>query len=311
MTALAGLWRFDGKPDAAENCARMLAVQKLYGPDHGGQWSDYSVALGRRLMRVLPEDVFDRQPLVGGEGRYVLVADVRLDNRDELAEALRISAPQARTLCDAAILLAAIEQWDESCLERLVGDYAFAVWDTARRRILLARDPLGQRPLHYHRGNRFFAFASMPKGLHALPDVPYAPNKERVAEFLMLMPETGRQSFFVGVERVEPGHLVTISADGFAARRHWQPIRSRIEFPRPENYAEALREVLDRAVSCRLRGSGDIGAYLSGGFDSGAVAATAARLLATSDRRVIAFTGVPREDYKASDLDEGIVDEGP
>ena len=92
----------------------------------------------------MPEDAFDRQPLIGGEGRYVLVADVRLDNRDELTEALRIPAPQARTLCDAAILLAAIERWDESCLERLVGDYAFAAWDGVRRRLLLARDPLGQ-----------------------------------------------------------------------------------------------------------------------------------------------------------------------
>ena len=202
MTALAGLWRFDGRPDAAEGCARMLAAQELYGPHHGAQWSDSAVALGRRLMRVLPEDAFDRQPLIGGEGRYVLVADVRLDNRDELTEALRIPAPQARTLCDAAILLAAIERWDESCLERLVGDYAFAVWDGVRRRLLLARDPLGQRPLHYHRGNKFFAFASMPKGLHALPDVPYAPDEERIAEFLVLMPETGTQSFFLGIERV-------------------------------------------------------------------------------------------------------------
>jgi asparagine synthase (glutamine-hydrolysing) len=309
MTALAGLWRFDGQPDAAEGCARMLAAQEVYGPDHCGQWSNSAIALGRRLMRVLPEDAFDCQPLIAGEGRYVVVADVRLDNRDELAEALRIPVVQSRSLCDAAILLAAIERWDEACLEHLVGDYAFAAWDAVRRRLLLARDPLGQRPLHYHRGNKSFAFASMPKGLHALPDVPYTPNEERVAEFLMLMPETGPQSFFLGVERVQPGHLVTITADGFAARRHWQPIKRRIEFPRLEDYVEALRDVLDQAVSCRLRGTGDIGAYLSGGLDSGAVVATAARLLARSDRRVIAFTGVPREGY--SGPNEAIVDEGP
>src|SRR5262249_2111855 len=155
--------------------------QALYGPHDAAQWADGGVALGRRLMRVLPEDKFDRQPLIGGDGRYVLVADVRLDNRDELTQALRISPSQARTLCDAAILLAAIERWDESCLERLVGDYAFALWDRARRRMLLARDPLGQRPMHYHRGHGFFAFASMPKGLHALPEVPYAPDEERIA----------------------------------------------------------------------------------------------------------------------------------
>ena len=102
MTALAGLWRFDGRPDAAAGCARMLAAQRPYGPHHGAHWSKSDVALGRQLMRVLPEDDFDRQPLIGGGGRYVLVADVRLDNRDELIEILRIPVSQARTLCDAA-----------------------------------------------------------------------------------------------------------------------------------------------------------------------------------------------------------------
>src|SRR5262245_1348561 len=119
MTALAGLWRFDGRPDAADGCARMLRSQELYGPHGAAKWSDGAVAIGRQLMRILPEDVFDRQPLLGGDGRYVLVADLRLDNRDELIESLQISPPQARTLCDAAILLAAFERWEESCLERL------------------------------------------------------------------------------------------------------------------------------------------------------------------------------------------------
>src|SRR4029079_690021 len=118
-----------------------------------------------------------------GAGRYVLVADVRLDNRDELTDVLQIPTTQARSLCDAAALLAAIERWEESCFEHLIGDYAFALWDGTRRRLLLARDPLGQRPLHYHRGDKFLAFASMPKGLHGLADVPYAPDEDRIAEF--------------------------------------------------------------------------------------------------------------------------------
>jgi asparagine synthase (glutamine-hydrolysing) len=288
----------------------MLLSLQLYGPHHGAQWSDNDVALGRRLMKVLPEDAFDQQPLIGTEGRYILVADVRLDNRDELTKALSIPVPQARTLSDSAILLAAIERWDESCFEHLVGDYAFAAWDSMRRRLLLARDPLGLRPLHYHRGDRFFAFASMPKGLHALPDVPYALDEERIVEFLMSIPQTGTQSFFLGIERVEPGHVVVVTPNGLAARRHWNPKRQRLSLRRPEEYSDALRDLLEQAVSCRLRGTGDVGAYLSGGLDSGAVAATAARLLAPSGRQVIALTGVPRIDYDRS-ASKAITDEGP
>src|SRR5882672_6548094 len=111
MTALAGLWRFAGGPDAASDAARMLAAQTLYGPDAGAQWSDGDIALGRQLMRLLPEDAFDRQPLHGGGGRYVLVADLRLDNREELTASLQISAEKASQLCDAAILLLAAERW--------------------------------------------------------------------------------------------------------------------------------------------------------------------------------------------------------
>ena len=311
MTALAGLWRIDGRPNAADGCERMLAAQTMYGLHASAQWSSGDVTLGRRLMRVLPEDAFDQQPMMGAGGRYVLVADVRLDNRDELIETLQIPTSQALGLCDAAILLAAIERWDESCLERLVGDYAFALWDGVRRRLLLARDPLGQRPLHYHRGNKFFAFASMPKGLHALAEVPFAPDEDRISEFLVLMPETGSQSFFRGIERVEPGHIITVTPTGVAARRHWQPSRRQIMLRRPEDYSEALRDLLDQAVRCRLRGAQDVGAELSGGLDSAAVAATAARLLAPSGRRVVAFTAVPREGYNGPAPRNRIIDEGP
>ena len=158
---------------------------------------------------------------------------------------------------------------------------------------------------------KFFAFASMPKGLHALPEVPYAPDEERIAEFLVLMPETGPQSFFLGIERVEPGHVVAVTANGLTSRRHWQPSRRRLALRGPEDYCEALRELLDQAVHCRLRGAENVGVYLSGGLDSGAVATTAARLLAPSGGRVIAFTGVPREGYDGPAPRNRFIDEGP
>lgn len=311
MTALAGLWHFDGQPDVANSCSRMLAAQAVYGPQAGAQWSGSDVALGRRLMPFLPEDVFDRQPLIGGGGRYVLIADLRLDNREELVEALQIPPQQARGLCDAAVLLAAIERWEEACLDRILGDYAFVLWDSARRCLLLARDPMGQRPLCYHRGNKFFALASMPKGLHALPEVPRAPDEDSIAELVVLLPDFGTQTSFRGIERVEPGHVVAVTANHLAARRYWQPRRHTVVMRGPEEYGEALRGLLDQAVRCRLRGAQNVGAELSGGLDSGAVAATAARLLAPSGRKVVAFTAVPRAGYDDQAPRNRIVDEGP
>ena len=311
MTALAGIWRFDGRPDAAAGCARMLSAQEVYGPDAGAQWSGREIAMGRQLMRLLPEDAFDRQPLTGANGRFVLVADLRLDNRDALVDRLRIPGGTASGLSDAAILLAAIEQWEDNCLSHLIGDYAFALWDNSKRRLLLARDPLGGRPLCYHHGSGFLAFASMPKGLHALPEVPYAVDEQRIAEFLILIPDVGARTFFHGIERVEPGHAVVATPVGLTKWKHWNPSRRSVASRSPDDYVERARELLDEAVRCRLRGVKHVAATLSGGLDSSAVVATAARLLAPSGGRVTAFTYIPREGYDGIGTPGQIIDEGP
>ena len=289
----------------------MLSAQRIYGAEAPSQLSSQNISLGLRLTRLLPEDAFDHQPLTGAGGRLVLIADVRLDNRDELAAALGIPLERAASLCDAAILLAALEQWDISCLERIVGDYAFVLWNGADQRLLLVRDPLGQRPLHYHRRKGFLAAASMPKGLHALPEVPVAPNEDRVAEFLVLMPDAGPQSYFAGVERVEPGHVVTVTPSEFTSRRYWQPRCQSLQLKRSGDYVEAMRERLDEAVRARLRGLTHVGVAMSGGLDSSGVAATAARLLGASGGRITAFTAVPREGFDGGDRPGRISDEGP
>jgi asparagine synthase (glutamine-hydrolysing) len=276
----------------------MLDAQAAYGPHATAQWSDQDVALGRRLFRSLPEDRYDVGvvPMDCG-GR--MVADVRLDNRSELAAGLGIAPGQARSLADASLLAAAWTRWGEDCFERLVGDYAFALWDTRGCRLVLARDAFGHRPLFFHRAPRFIAFASMPRGLHALGDVPQAPDEAHLAAFLALRPERGSATFFEGVERVEPGGVAFIDRDGVSTRRHYAPARRTLRLSGPAAYAEALREHLDRAVGARLRGAEvQVGAHLSSGWDSSAVAATAARLLAPCQGRVVAFTAAPRAGYR-------------
>jgi asparagine synthase (glutamine-hydrolysing) len=311
MTALAGRWNLDGRPDAAADCARMLTAQKIYGPHDGAQWSDATIAIGRRLYRTLPEDAFDRQPLSGTGGRYRMVADVRLDNRDALAAELGIDAASAKRMSDADVLLAAWVRWEDDVFAHLYGDYAFAVWDARDRRLVLARDALGARPLHYHRGDGFVAFASMPKGLHALADIPYGPDEERIAELLALLPEYGSQSFFRDVARVDTGHVVTHNADGTTVHRHWEPRRETLKLANLDAYDEALRQHLDDAVRARLRGAeARIGTHLSGGWDSSAVTATAARMMPPGGQ-VFAFTSVPREGYDLPSSERRIGDEGP
>jgi asparagine synthase (glutamine-hydrolysing) len=310
MSAVAGLWRLDGRPDAGAGCARMLASQEIYGPHDGRHWSDGPIALGRRLFRTLPEDAYDRQPLHSADGRFILVADVRLDNREELVAALGLAS--ASRLCDAAILLDSLARWGEGALDRLVGDFAFALWDSREQRLLLARDFLGQRPLYYHWGRGFIAFATMAKGLHALSEIPYAPDEQAMAEFVTLLPPDGSRSFFKDIVPVPPAHVVTVTRDGLTRRRYWNPSPPDRAGARPNDYAEGLRHHLDQATRARLRGAdGAVASHLSAGYDSAAVTATAARLLAPSGGKVVAFTAVPREGYDGPVPKNRIGDEGP
>ncbi|MEA3035737.1 MAG: hypothetical protein QOH04_1502 [Sphingomonadales bacterium] len=309
MTALAGFWSLDGR-DPLAPARRMLKAQALYGRADA-DWSDGVAALGRRLYPTLPEDRFDRGPATAANGRLALVADVRLDNRGEIEAALGLGGEAARRTSDAALLLAALERWEEEALDRLVGDFAFALWDGKRRRLLLGRDYAGQRPLHFHRGPGFVAFASMPKGLHALPEIPYRLNQEAALGFLALMPENGPATLFEGVDRVEPGQIVAITSGGLAPRKYWQPRVDPIALKSPGDYQAAMRERIDLAVAACLRGAGDrVGAHLSAGLDSSAVAATAAMLLRPSDGRVVAYTAVPREGYDGPFVANTIGDEG-
>jgi asparagine synthase (glutamine-hydrolysing) len=312
VTALAGFWSLGGGEDSAQQCAHVLQAQRIYAPDPPAVWSGGDFSMGRRLFRLLPEDIYDRGPVIEEAGERVLVADVRIDNRHELCGALGISAAEARMLSDSTVLMRTLERWDEAAVDRIVGDYAFVLWDAKRRRLLLARDYGGARPLHYHSGKGFFAFASMPKGLHALPQVPIAPDQRSVVAFLALIPETGTETFFEGIGKVPAGHVVTVTDAGIRTRRYWEPTPALLRFSRPEEYEEALQEQLDRAVAARLRGAkGGVAAHLSGGLDSSAVAATAARLLAPSGGRVTAYTAVPRQGFSAMTSDSSIEDEGP
>lgn len=312
MSALAGILSFDGRPALDVDCARMLAAQRIYGPHDSRRWTDGTLAMGRGLFRTVPEDVHDRQPLQSRDGRLTLIADVRLDNREGLIAEVGLTAVEGRQLCDAAILLESLERWGEVALNRLVGDFAFVLWDAQAQRLLLARDFIGQKPLHYHSGCGFFAFASMAKGMHALAEIPCAADEQLVSEFLLLMPRRGPRSFFRDVARVEPGHFVAVTRDGISSRRYWQPQGFDSPRLRSSEYVEGLRYHLDQAVEARLRGvNGAVASHLSAGLDSNAVTATAARLLVPRGGKVVAFTAVPRAGYNNPDLRNRLADEGP
>ncbi|MEI9997318.1 MAG: asparagine synthase-related protein [Rhizomicrobium sp.] len=271
------------------------------GPDRRGQWSDGSVGLGHLLLRITREDAFDAQPVQAGP--LALVADLRLDNREALAPALGIPPAALAELPDSAILLKAYDRWGEACVEHLVGDFAFALWNGATRVLLLARDPMGQRHLHYYLAPDFFVFASEPAGLLALPDVPQTLDLSTLARRLAIdrAPSHGMTTF-KGVLGLEGGTVMRVTAAGdVATRRYWEPHADPRHLNRDEAYyVKAYREVLGEAVACRVgRARRPAALLLGGGFDSGAIAGLAGAALAGQDRKFVCVASVAPDDAPA------------
>ncbi len=277
MSAIAGVFSRTEALRRPGEVDRMLSVMASRGPDGTHTWAHDTVTLGHGALHATPESLGEVMPLVDPVTGNVIVADVRLDNRGELIGALQLDGSAAE-LGDGRLLLLAYREWGEDCVDHLLGDFAFAIWDERRRQLFLARDHLGAKPLTYHCSEHLVAFASDSRSVIGLEDVPAAIDRDRVFDFLVDATEwvDTTSTFFAEVQRLPPAHTLTVTADDQRLRRYWYlPEPEMLRLRSDEEYEEATREVLDLAVRCRLRGQADVGVVLSGGIDSSSIAATA------------------------------------
>ncbi|MEK7469154.1 MAG: asparagine synthase-related protein [Planctomycetota bacterium] len=272
MSGLAGVFYFDGRPAGPEPLGSILTRLAHRGPDGCATWIDGSVALGFRAMHTTPEAVHEHQPFV--KGKLGIVFHGRLDNRDELRKAL---APAGDG--DAELALLACEKWGEDAPGRLLGDFAFAYWDAARRRLLCARDWIGARPLAYavHAGR--LVFASEPGALFGDAGLPREPNEGVIGEFLANAVTHREETVWKGVLRLPPSHVLVADAAGVRARQYAPRSVSDVSGLASDlEYGNRFRELFRAAVLCRLRSNTPVCADLSGGLDSSSVVGMAQAL---------------------------------
>jgi asparagine synthase (glutamine-hydrolysing) len=298
MSGIAGLLRFDGEPVGRRDLERMANALRMHGPDRAEVMLTGDIGLVHVLMRMTSEDRFDRQPWRGASGAAI-TADLRLDNRDDVLARIGVAPQDAMAWSDSRVVLAAWEMLGDDIWPILHGPFAAAIWNPRERKLTLARDHLGLNVVMWHRTERFFAFATMPKGLFAIPEVPRRLSEEKLADFLVLNHANHATTLYRGIFRLAPAHLAIVRTDGsMAQRRYWsiadiKPVR----LPSDQAYAEGMRDCLDRAVRRQLRSAHPVGCHLSGGLDSSSVAALAARALAQRSERLAAFTQVPRAGF--------------
>lgn len=294
MSAIAGLYFLDDRPVDPMDLRRMLQRLAHRGPDGSDVWSEGPIGLGHAMLWTTPESLREKLPLRHAESDLAITADARIDNRDALIAELGLAARVRDGLTDSELILLAYEKWDEACPARLLGDFAFAIWDGRNRTIFCARDHFGVKPFYYYRSDRLFAFASEIKGLLSRPDVPRRLNEVRVADYLVPMFEDKEITFYQGILRLPPAHSMTVSRTTAPMKRYWalDPTRE-IRYRSNEEYADAFKTVFTEAVRCRLRSAYPIGSMLSGGLDSSSVVCVARDLLARDGaRRLHTFSAV-------------------
>ena len=298
MSAIAGLLRFDNQNVSRYDLERAANAIGQYGPDRSRIVASENIGLVCALMRMTPEDQFDRQPQRGASGALI-AADVRLDNRDDVLTRIGVAPHEAMAWADSRVLLAAWEKLGDNIWSMLRGPFAVAIWDARRRVLTLARDHLGLNVVMWHKNHKFFAFATMPNGLFAFTDVPRELSEEKFADFLVLNHADHATTIYRNIFRALPAHVLKVHADGsIQQRRYWSPMEiNRVKLPSDAAYADGLRACLDLAVRRQTRSAYPIGCLLSGGLDSSSVAVLAARALGEKNLRLIAFTGVPRRGF--------------
>lgn len=312
MCGIAGLLapRANRSVDGTERLlARMTEPMTWRGPDDSGAWCDpgAGIGLGHRRLSVLDLSHHGAQPMHSADGRWVLTYNGEVYDHRELAEDLRAAGVELRGHSDTEVLLEAIARWGpDATLARIDGMFALGVWDRRERRLHLARDRMGEKPLYYGRlGTGEVVFASVLDAIAAHPDFDRRVDRDALALYFRHKYVPAPWTIYSGIRKLEPGHTVVVEADGSIGTP--SPYWSYLEVVSkgttftgsPQEAVDELDRLLRRSVRRRLVADVPVGAFLSGGIDSSTVVAIAQQ---ESARPVRTFTiGSESADYDESD----------
>ena len=245
----------------------------------------FDLVFGFRRLAILDLSPTGHQPMSSPDGKFWTIFNGEIYNYRELRAELA-NEHKFQTTSDTEVVLAAYQQWGESCVEHFNGMFALAIWDTVAKKLFIARDRFGEKPLYYvHVPNRLFAFASEMKALWAAGVAGRAVHEETLALFTNYGEvETGEQTIYENVVRLPQAHCLTQMASGRVQKRRYWDIdpRVRIDDWTDERYVEQFRELLNSSVSLRLHADVPVGSSLSGGLDSSTIVGVINRLLPES-----------------------------
>lgn len=281
MCGIAGILHPDTER-YAPTVRRMIDALAHRGPDDQGIWTGEHIVLGHRRLSIIDLSETGHQPMTTPSGRSWVIQNGEIYNYKELRADLRAKGHQFTGESDTEVIPHLYESDPDGFVDALRGMFAFALWDTEQKRLILGRDRAGKKPLFYAPIQGGFAFASEIKALHQVPEIDTGLRDQGLHDYLSFGVVPGPDTIFAGIRRVPPAHTIQLTTDPTEhSRRYWQ-----LSFDQktPCSEAEAVEEIdrlLQESVRLRLRSDVPVGCFLSGGIDSGLVTAIAAQSLDT------------------------------
>jgi len=278
MCGIAGFAGFPlGQQEAASRIRQMCDAIRHRGPDSDGYYVDDHVALGMRRLSII-DVAGGRQPISNENDSIHVVFNGEIYNHHELRKQLIAKGHRFRTQSDTEVLVHLYEEEGPDMAVHLKGMFAFAIWDVPHRKLFIARDRTGMKPLSYRATSQGISFCSELRSLWALDNSQLQIEPESVMKYLAFGYVPDPSTIFAGVKKLPPGHVLTWTAShGAQIRRYWNPPNPLAEDSNEDERIRSIRELLDHAVSSHLESEVPLGAFLSGGLDSSTVVALMAR----------------------------------
>jgi len=278
MCAICGIINFDEAPVSREELTAMREVMVNRGPDHGGEWFGEGAGLGHRRLKIIDLSPEGNQPMPNEDGSVQVVLNGEIYNFMDLRQVLVRRGHRFRSASDTEVIVHGYEEWGEDVIGKLDGMFAIAIWDTRRRRLVLAVDRYGKKPLYVWARDRSLYFASDNKAFRQVPSFTPEINPRAVECYLHYLATTIKHSIYKDVEKIRPAHYRVYTAEGVREERYWRPdFRHKLKLRRSEAI-ELIDETLQAAVRKRLVSDVPLGAFLSGGIDSSVVVAMMAEM---------------------------------
>ncbi|MCZ3364273.1 MULTISPECIES: lasso peptide isopeptide bond-forming cyclase [Methanobacterium] len=282
MSAITGIFYRDGRKIDPELIKNMNARLSHRGPDGSAVWCEGSVALGHQMLWTTPESLHEKLPFEDDESGLVITADARIDNRDELSKELDIEDKEE--VSDSYFILKAYSMWGEDCPDKLLGDFAFAIWDKNEEKLFCARDHMGVKPFYYYLDDDMFVFGTEIKALFCVPGVPRELNEKKVALFLMRDSQDQELTFYENVKSLPSAHSFTLNKYKIVKEKYWKlDPNLNLIMDSEEEYAKTFRDIFAEAVRCRLRSHFPLGFELSGGLDSSSIVCITKKILSENE----------------------------